>query len=265
MDANQARLAVFLTMFTVMGLLEFIIPKRPWRVNKPYRWSQNMLLMIVNSIAMKWILPIGVTGIAYWAQLHGIGLLNSLSISESILSLTVSILFLDLVIYTQHVVFHKVPILWALHQVHHAENDLDVTSGTRFHTLEMIISLGIKAGVTLLLGISPIAILVFEIILNATAMFNHSNIALPKWLDAPLRLLVVTPDMHRVHHSIHQTECMSNYGFNLPWWDRIFKTYIAQPKDGHDQMVLGLSHTQKAEKQSIFWILLYPFKQNKIK
>jgi len=206
---------------------------------KARRWLANLGILIVNTVAVRAIAPAAAVGIALFAEQRGIGLLHGLDLPLPV-EILLAVLALDLAIYLQHVMFHAVPLLWRLHRVHHADLDFDVTTGTRFHPIEIVLSLAIKAAAIFLIGAPVIAVLIFEIALNLTAMFNHSNIRIPKAADAVLRLFVVTPDMHRVHHSLNGDETNRNFGFNFPWWDRVFGTYRDQPRAGHEQMVIGI-------------------------
>jgi sterol desaturase/sphingolipid hydroxylase (fatty acid hydroxylase superfamily) len=203
------------------------------------RWTNNLGVVVVDMIVLRLSFPILAVGLALLAQERGWGLLNAFDVPLW-LAFAVSVLTLDLAIYLQHVMFHAVPALWRLHRMHHADLEFDVTTGLRFHPVEILLSMGIKLAVVAVLGPPAVAVLVFEVLLNATAMFNHSNVRLPLGLDRVLRWIVVTPDMHRVHHSIHPSETNSNFGFNLPWWDRLLGTYRAQPRQGHEAMTIGI-------------------------
>jgi sterol desaturase/sphingolipid hydroxylase (fatty acid hydroxylase superfamily) len=254
----QIRLAFFFGVLVSMALWEAVGPRRVLTSSKPVRWLSNLALVVVNSLLVRLVFVLGAVGIALEAQSQGWGLFNLLAV-PSWLAVVLSVLALDLAIYGQHVLFHAVPVLWRLHLVHHADRDIDVTTGLRFHTLEILLSMGIKAAAIVLLGAPPLAVLVFEVLLNATSMFNHSNVAMPLWLDRVLRTFVVTPDMHRVHHSTIRRETNSNYGFNLPWWDYLFGTYRAQPARGHERMHIGLAEYQDERPLWLHWILLLPF------
>jgi sterol desaturase/sphingolipid hydroxylase (fatty acid hydroxylase superfamily) len=210
-------------------------------------------------VVARMILPIGAVGMAVLAESNGWGLFNNVQLPGWLAGILAFIL-LDFAIYLQHVLFHAVPALWRLHMVHHADLDIDVTTGLRFHTIEIVLSLGIKLAVVSLLGAPALAVLAFEIALNATSMFNHSNLRLPGWLDRVLRLLLVTPDMHRVHHSASPRETNSNFGFNLPWWDFLLGTYCAQPHEGHERMTIGLAeYRDERRAESLLWMLIVPF------
>jgi sterol desaturase/sphingolipid hydroxylase (fatty acid hydroxylase superfamily) len=235
------RLASFFGVFAAMTAWEILAPRRPLLARKPWRWASNLALVVLNTVLVRLIFPLGVVGIALFAESSGWGLFQYVDVPNWV-AVVGSIILLDLVIYLQHVMFHAVPALWRLHMVHHADLDIDVTTGLRFHTIEILISLGIKISAVLLIGAPAVAVVIFEVILNATSMFNHSNVQLTGWLDRILRLFVVTPEMHRVHHSIVSRETNSNFGFNLPWWDFLLGTYRAQPAAGHLGMTIGLEH-----------------------
>src|SRR6056297_615706 len=234
------RLVCFAGVFVVMLAWEVAAPKRRLQIRRPFRWSSNLGLVVLNTILLRLVAPLGAVGVALIAESRGWGLFQNVDV-PAWFAVLASVVLLDLAIYLQHVMFHAVPLFWRLHMVHHADLDFDVTTGLRFHTVEILLSFGIKAGVVLLLGAPAVAVLVFEVLLNATSMFNHSNIRMPAAVDRVLRWLVVTPDMHRVHHSIHARETNSNFGFNLPWWDRLLGTYRDQPTEGHTGMTIGLT------------------------
>jgi sterol desaturase/sphingolipid hydroxylase (fatty acid hydroxylase superfamily) len=255
---SVVRLGIFVGVLVVMAALELLIPRRPLMVQRPVRWASNLGLVALNSLAVRLLIPLGAIGMADLAQNRGWGLFNNLSLPDWV-SMLLSVLALDLAIYLQHVLFHAVPLLWRLHMVHHADLDFDVTTGLRFHTLEILLSMGIKMATVALLGASPLAVLLFEVLLNATSMFNHANVRLPLWLDRVLRLVLVTPDMHRVHHSVVVRETNSNFGFNLPWWDFLFGTYRPQPEAGHDQMTIGLGQFRDGSVDHLPWMLALPF------
>jgi sterol desaturase/sphingolipid hydroxylase (fatty acid hydroxylase superfamily) len=239
--ANEAtlRIGFFVTVFSVMAVWEVLAPRRQPQHTRSSRWPANIGLVILNSIVVRLLFPAAAAGVAVLATQRGWGLFNLYPMTIW-LAVTISVVVLDFVIYLQHVMVHAVPVLWRLHRVHHADLDYDVTTGARFHTLEIILSMLIKFATIVLLGAPVIAVVIFEIILNATAMFNHSNARLPLSLDRILRWFVVTPDMHRVHHSIEHDEANSNFGFNLPWWDWLCGTYRDQPRAGHEQMTIGI-------------------------
>lgn len=252
------RIGAFFVMLLLMGLWERFAPRRALVASKPARWASNIALLAINSVAVRIGFAIGLAGIALAAQDQRWGMFNFTSL-PGWLEIVLAVLLLDLAIYLQHVLFHAVPLLWRLHMVHHADIDFDVTTGLRFHTLEIALSLGIKAGAIVLLGASPLAVLIFEVLLNVTSMFSHSNVRMPAWLDSVLRLIVVTPDMHRVHHSVIPSETNSNYGFNLPWWDYLLRTYRPQPRDGHEAMRIGLDQIPASRAVWLHWLLALPF------
>ncbi len=233
------RLGFFIGIFAVMAVWELIAPRRALSISKAVRWTNNLGLVLLNSFLLRILFPAAAVGVAAFAEEQGWGLFNHIEASF-LLAVVASIIALDFIIYLQHVMVHAVPALWRLHRVHHADLDFDVTTGARFHPLEIILSLLIKFAVILLLGPPLVAVVIFEVILNATSMFNHSNVRIPGPVDAILRLVIVTPDMHRVHHSVEDDETNSNFGFNLPWWDRLFGTYRGQPRGGHQQMTIGI-------------------------
>ncbi len=241
------RLGFFFGIFAVMAVWEVLSPCRPLTVSKGVRWANNLGLVFLNSFVLRLLFPAAAVGVAAAAQQQGWGLLNYYGVSFG-LSVVVSVVVMDLVIYLQHVMVHAVPVLWRLHRVHHADLDYDVTTGARFHTLEIILSMLIKFATILLLGPPVVAVVVFEVLLNATAMFNHGNVRLPTGLDRVLRWFLVTPDMHRVHHSVEDDETNSNFGFSLPWWDRLFGTYRDQPRAGHEGMTIGIHKYRDPKK-----------------
>lgn len=252
------RLACFAGVFLSMALLEWLWPRRRPTLAKSLRWSSNLGLVILNTLAVRLLLPLGAAGMALIAQEHGWGVFHHLGLPDW-LTVILSLIILDLVIYAQHVLFHAVPLLWRLHMVHHADLDFDVTTGLRFHTIEILLSLGIKLTAVVVLGPAALAVVIFEVLLNATSMFSHGNIRLPEWLDRCLRLVLVTPDMHRVHHSAIKSETNSNFGFNLPWWDFLFGTYRAQPAAGQQGMTIGLPEFRDDRVDHLPWMLALPF------
>lgn len=261
---NEAtiRLTVFLGLFALLALIEALIPRRPLRLSRAKRWTNNWALVLINTAALRLValvLPLLAVGAALDATDKGWGLFNMLSLPVWI-EVILAILILDFLIWGQHLITHKIPLLWRLHRVHHADRDMDVTTAIRFHPVEIALSMLLKIGAVYLLGPSAWAVILFEIILNGTAMFNHANMRLPLALDRMVRLVLVTPDMHRVHHSVHRFEHDSNYGFSLSIWDRIFGTYVAQPADGHDDMVIGLQW-QDERPAKIGWNLVLPFRK----
>lgn len=253
------RLSFFLGIFAVMAIWEFVAPRRALTVSKVVRWTNNLALVFLNSFILRLLFPAAAVGMAAFASEQGWGLLNYYNV-QTVIAAFVSVMVMDFIIYLQHVLVHAIPVLWRLHRVHHADPDFDVTTGARFHPIEVILSMLIKFATIILLGPPVVAVVIFEVMLNAAAMFNHSNVRLNLVLDKWLRLLLVTPDMHRVHHSVEDDETNSNFGFNLPWWDRLFGTYRDQPRGGHENMILGI-HTYHDPKQ-VSWLhgmLLLPF------
>ena len=254
------RLGFFFGVFGIVALWELAAPRRTLTVSKPMRWLSNLGLVVLNSVMLRLLFPAAAVGVAVFAGGQGWGLFNYVD-SPLWLASIVSVVVMDLVIWLQHVMVHAIPLLWRLHRVHHADPDYDVTTGARFHPLEIILSMLIKFATILLLGPPVVAVVIFEVLLNATAMFNHGNVRLPLRLDRVLRLIVVTPDMHRVHHSVEDDETNSNFGFNLPWWDRLFGTYRAQPRAGHQNMDIGIhGHTDPREVARLPGMLALPFR-----
>jgi sterol desaturase/sphingolipid hydroxylase (fatty acid hydroxylase superfamily) len=258
------RLTAFAGVFAAMALWERLRPARALTVSKRQRWSANLGLLALNWLVMRLLFPGAAVGIAIVAEQAGSGLLHVLQAPQAV-AMPVSLLVLDLGIYLQHLLFHGVPLLWRLHRVHHADLDFDVTTGGRFHPVEMLLSMLFKGAIILALGPPWLAVLMFEIVLNAAAVFNHANVRLPAKLDACLRWVVVTPDMHRVHHSVQPREHNSNFGFNLPWWDRVFGTYLAQPQLGHSAMTIGLPQPREpALCARLGAMLAMPFKPSRL-
>jgi sterol desaturase/sphingolipid hydroxylase (fatty acid hydroxylase superfamily) len=252
------RLACFFAVLLAMMLWEWRKPRRALSLPRARRWPANLGIIVVDSIVLRLVFPVLAVGAAELAAARGWGLFHGLN-APFWLALPASLLILDLAIYTQHVVFHKVAVLWRLHRVHHTDLDFDVTTALRFHPLEIVLSMLIKLVLVTLLGVPAVAVMLFEVILNATAMFNHGNVGLPRRLDRALRWILVTPDMHRVHHSIRPEETDSNFGFNLPWWDRLFGTYRDQPRDGHAGMTIGLEYFRDRRATRLYGLLLQPF------
>ncbi|MEA3642879.1 MAG: sterol desaturase family protein [Lamprobacter sp.] len=253
------RLGFFLGVFALMAIWEVIAPSRARMLTRVQRWSSNIGLVVLNTVLLRLLFPAAAVGMALSVNSAGWGLLNALA-WPFWLELLLALLVLDFAIWVQHVLFHAVPALWRLHRVHHADLDYDLTTGARFHPLEIILSMLIKFAVIAALGPPIVAVILFEVILNAMAMFNHANIALPAWVDRPLRWLVVTPDMHRVHHSIEDDETNSNFGFNLSWWDWLLGTYRAQPRAGQQGMTIGIrQHREPRRVDRLDGMLLLPF------
>jgi len=258
---NEAllRAGCFFGVFTIMLVWELVAPRRLLSVSKMLRWSSNLGLLLVNIVVLRLLFPVAAVGMALYASEKGWGLFNLLELPFWV-EVCAAIILLDLLIYGQHMLMHLVPVLWRLHRVHHADLDIDLTTGSRFHTLEIIFSMLLKSLAILILGPAVFAVLVFEVVLNLMSIFNHSNVSLPKPVDRIVRRLLVTPDMHRVHHSIILQETNSNYGFNLSIWDRLFKTYIDQPRLGHDDMTIGIpGFRDPAQVDKLPGMLLLPF------
>lgn len=253
------RLAAFLTVLAAMALWEVASPCRQRDIPRLIRWSNNLALVVLDTAILRLVFPILAVGMAGLAQSRGWGLFNLWSFPGAT-SHVAAFLILDLAIYLQHVIFHRVPVLWRLHRMHHADLDFDTTTGLRFHPLEIVISMAIKLAVVLLIGAPPAAVLAFEVILNACALFNHANVQLPARLDGVLRLVLVTPDMHRIHHSLNPRETNSNYGFSLPWWDRMLGTYLAQPAKPQQTMPIGLPQFRTRRDLWLDRMLLQPWR-----
>ncbi|HIN90984.1 MAG TPA: sterol desaturase family protein [Porticoccaceae bacterium] len=241
-----------------MVVWEVAMPRRARALTRRVRWPSNLGIVAFNTVLLRLVVPTTAVGLALLSQEQSWGLFNNLAIPFW-LSIGLSVLLLDLAIYLQHVMFHAVPALWRLHRMHHADLDFDVTTGARFHPIEIVLSMGIKLAVIVVLGAPAIAVLIFEVALNATSMFNHGNVRIAPRVDGLLRLLVVTPDMHRVHHSVLPDETNSNFGFNLPWWDRLLGTYRAQPVAGHDGMTIGIEQFRTSRDQWLDRMLVQPF------
>ena len=253
------RLAAFAGVFVVMALWEFIVPRRKQAIGRGWRWPNNLGVVVVDTLLVRILFPTAAVGIALLAQARGFGLFNAVALPAWI-AVVASVVILDLAIYLQHVLFHAVPALWRLHRMHHADLEIDVTTGLRFHPIEILLSMLIKFAVVAALGAPALSVLIFEVLLNATSMFNHSNVRMPLGLDRVLRWIVVTPDMHRVHHSIVVRETNSNFGFNLPWWDRLFGTYRAQPEAGHEAMTIGIEQFRDPRELGLDRMLVQPFR-----
>ena len=254
------RLACFLGIFAAIALWEVAAPRRARSASRLARWPSNIAIVALNTLLARIVVPIAAVGLAAIGKAEGWGLLNAASLPP-LAKVAVAVVVLDLAIYLQHVMFHAVPALWRLHRMHHADLDFDVTTGARFHPIEILLSAGIKMIVVAALGPPAVAVLIFEVLLNATAMFNHGNVRIALGLDRALRWLVVTPDMHRVHHSIEVEETNSNFGFNLPWWDRMFGTYRDQPAAGHEAMTIGLDQFRDPGELRLDRMLTQPFRE----
>jgi sterol desaturase/sphingolipid hydroxylase (fatty acid hydroxylase superfamily) len=255
------RLICFLGVLVLMALWERLTPRRPQSIKRLIRWPNNLGLVVLNTFVVRLLFPLAGVGMALLAQAKGWGLFNIVP-GPAWFAIPAGLLLLDLTIYGQHVAFHAVPLLWRLHRMHHADLEFDVTTGLRFHPGEIVVSMLVKLLAIVVFGALPIVVLAFEVVLNATSIFNHGNVRLPPRLDRVLRLLVVTPDMHRVHHSIDRRETDSNFGFNVPWWDRLFGTYRAQPALGHDRMTLGIDLFREERELWLDRMLLQPLRRD---
>lgn len=256
------RLAIFLGLFALFAIAEAMHPRRPRAVGRQKRWITNLSITVLNTVVLRslaFTLPLLAVGAAMDAQANGWGLFNHINWPNWV-EVLICVLILDFAIWAQHLITHKVPILWRLHRVHHADRDMDVTTAIRFHPIEIALSMLLKIGLVYLLGPSALAVVLFEILLNGTALFNHANLRLPLAVDAVVRRVLVTPDMHRVHHSVHRQEHDSNYGFALSIWDRVMGTYTAYPSEGHDDMTVGLKW-QDTRPAQLGWSLLLPFRR----
>ena len=258
MTEAQIRLSIFLGILITMSALEALFPARDRVQARGRRWGTNFGLVVIDTLAIRLVFPVIAVGAALWAQGQDWGVFNivSLPIWAKIL---LAVLILDMMIYWQHVAFHKIPMFWRLHKVHHADRDLDASSGLRFHPVEIILSMLYKMVIVVALGAPVLAVIIFEILLNACAVFNHANVRLPRWIERPLRQIMVTPALHRIHHSIIERETNSNYGFSVIWWDKIFKSYTDTPSG---TLTLGLSEYQTDEPSGLIWSLTAPFRRN---
>lgn len=252
------RMGTFVSVFALMALWEVLTPRREWHIGKGYRWLNNLAIVVLDTVLVRVLFPAAAVGTALFVEAEGWGLLGLLDVPYWLV-VVLAVIVLDFAIWVQHVLFHAVPVLWRLHRMHHADLDFDVTTGLRFHPVEILLSMLIKAGVIVMLGAPAVAVLVFEVLLNATSMFNHGNVRLPQRLDRLLRWIVVTPEMHRVHHSWYPNETNSNFGFNLPWWDRLFGTYRSQPRDGHLGMTIGINLFRDPRELRLDRMLWQPF------
>lgn len=260
LSPESLRLIVFFALLSSFAIFEAVLPAKTRTQPRQKRWITNVIMVMVDSVVVRLMGPFIAAAVAIYAASQGWGLFNIVD-WPIWAELVLALIILDLMIYLQHVISHLVPVFWRFHKVHHADRDIDVTTALRFHPVEIALSMLYKGVIILVLGPSVFAVLLFEIILNGMAMFNHANWRLPKWLDNGLRAFIVTPDMHRVHHSVDRVETNRNFGFNLSVWDRIFRTYQAQPKDGHDNMIIGLPEYQSGAPSSLIWSLMLPFKR----
>ncbi|MEE9314141.1 MAG: sterol desaturase family protein [Rhizobiaceae bacterium] len=252
------RLGVFVGLFALFALTEYFTPRRKLTMLKSHRWFTNIAIIILDGALVRVIFPAAAVGVALWANANGWGLFNLIEVPFWLAAL-ISIVVLDFAVWWSHLLSHKIPLLWRIHRMHHSDRDIDVSTAIRFHPIEIIVSMAWKVCWVIALGAPAVAVILFEILLNGLALFNHSNTKLPLWLDAIVRKLIVTPDMHRVHHSIIVSETDSNYGFNLSIWDRMFSTYTAQPKLGHDDMIIGIEEWQDEGPTKLGWTLSVPF------
>jgi sterol desaturase/sphingolipid hydroxylase (fatty acid hydroxylase superfamily) len=262
MSEPVIRLISFAVIFSALALFEILSPRlerNEFRgALKSRRWLTNISILLISSLALRVIFPLAAVGAAIWAYDKGYGLLPWLGL-PAWLAAIIAFIFLDFAIWLEHVASHKVPLFWRIHRMHHADTGFDVTTALRFHPIEIVLSMFWKALVIISLGAPPLAVLVFEIVLNGSSMFNHANISLPNGIDRLLRKIIVTPDMHRVHHSTDRRETDSNYGFNFAFWDRVFRTYNAQPAAGHTEMEIGLPNWRKDAPANLLWSLKLPF------
>lgn len=252
------RIAVFVGVLGVMAGWEILAPRRRLTFSRGGRWFRNLGVVVLDTVFVRLLFAVGAIGVAILASEHGWGVLNHVS-WPTWLEVSLAVVVLDLVLYLQHVMFHAIPVLWRFHMMHHADLDCDVTTGVRFHPIEVMLSMAIKLSAVILLGAPGTAVLIFELLLNASSMFNHSNVRMPAMADKLLRWVVVTPDMHRIHHSIDARETSRNFGFSLPWWDRLFGTYLAEPSKGHQEMTLGLQQFRDPVRLTLIGMLLLPF------
>jgi sterol desaturase/sphingolipid hydroxylase (fatty acid hydroxylase superfamily) len=253
------RLGAFVAVLAAAAAAEAIWPRRQRSFPRWRRWPGNLGLVVIGALLLRWLFPLAAVGLAALLEDKGLGLLPALGLPYAV-SFVLAVILLDCAIYLQHVMFHAVPALWRLHRVHHADLDFDATTGVRFHPIEIVLSMIIKLMVVASLGPPALAVVAFEVLLNATSMFNHSNLRLPLDLDLRLRRYLVTPDMHRVHHSIVPHETNSNFGFNLPWWDRLFGTYREQPAAGHEAMTIGIEQFREGHELRLDRLLLQPWR-----
>ncbi|GGX73766.1 fatty acid hydroxylase [Litorimonas cladophorae] len=257
MTEAQIRLSIFLGMLILMSAIEAFFPAKSRTQSRGRRWTTNLGLVVIDTLAIRLLFPVIAVGAALWAESRGWGLLNVLALPLWV-KVIAAVIILDMLIYWQHVAFHKIPIFWRLHKVHHADRDLDASSGLRFHPVEIVLSMVLKMAAVVALGAPVVAVIIFEIILNACAIFNHANVRLPRWLERPLRLVIITPALHRIHHSVREVETNSNYGFSVIWWDRLFGSFTAKPKG---ILTLGLNEYQDDAPSGLLWSLMTPFRR----
>ena len=255
------RLGAFVCVLIALAFWERAAPRRAQSLGRLTRWSSNLCISVLNTALVRVLLPTTAVGLALVCEAKGWGLLQVYNVPRW-LAVVLGFIVMDLAIYLQHIMFHAAPALWRLHRMHHADQEFDVTTGVRFHPVEVLLSMVLKFAVIVSVGTPALTVLLFEIMLNATSMFSHSNVAMPLWLDRVLRWILVTPDMHRVHHSIVVRETNSNFGFNLPWWDRLFGTYRPQPEAGHEGMTLGVKQFRDASEQRLDRMLTQPLRED---
>lgn len=254
------RLSFFVGALVMIAAWEVLAPRRMLTLGRAVRWVSNLGIVVINTVIIRLLFPAAAVGVAALCAERGWGVLNLLDLPLW-WAVLLAVVVMDFTIWLQHVMVHALPLLWRLHRVHHADQDFDVTTGARFHPLEILLSMLIKFAVVVVLGPPVVAVVIFEVLLNASSMFNHGNIRLPLALDRVLRLFIVTPDMHRVHHSVHESETNANFGFCLSWWDRLFGTYRAQPRDGHAGMTIGLLEYRDAgQSNRLAGMLMMPFR-----
>lgn len=252
------RLGSFLGVFALLALWEISSPRRELLHLRRFRWFSNFGLIVISSFLVRFILPTAAVGFALHAEQDQMGLLNHYDMPD-LMQIIIAFVLMDLAIYFQHALFHALPIFWRFHRVHHSDLDCDVTTGLRFHPIEIILSILFKFIVIIAIGAPVLAVVIFEVVLNAASMFSHSNIRIPLVVEPLIRWLIVTPDMHRIHHSINENETNSNFGFFISAWDRLFGTYIDQPKEGHQNMKIGLQHFREPKWQNLRWLIYLPF------
>ncbi len=254
------RLSSFVGLFALFAVWEFVVPRRTRQHSKSVRWLNNLAIMVLNGLIVRLGIPLAAVGTAVAAQNQNLGLLNIVEM-PAVMAIVVAILALDFILYLQHLVFHHVDFLWRLHRMHHADLDVDVTTGLRFHPIEIVLSMAIKMAAVLVLGAPVLAVIAFEVLLNASSLFNHANIYIPEKVDRILRYFIVTPDMHRVHHSVVRRETNSNFGFNVPWWDYLFRTYRAAPQAGQIDMNVGIEYFRTPRDLWLDHLLIQPFRK----
>ncbi|MDA0821427.1 MAG: sterol desaturase family protein [Proteobacteria bacterium] len=262
MSEPALRLTCYLGILVAVAVWEILAPRRKQIISRAQRWPSNFAIAALNTGLVRIVAPAGVVGFAIMAADQAWGLFHFVQFSNWAVVL-LAVVLLDLVVYFQHRMFHAVPILWRLHRMHHADLEFDVTTGVRFHPIEILISIGLKIVAVAVIGAPALAVLIFEILLNATSVFNHGNIRMPARIERTLRFFIVTPDMHRVHHSIERAETNSNFGFNLPWWDRLFGTYKPDPAAGHLDMIIGIPEFRSPEELRLDKLLAQPFRDGK--